>query len=552
MDRRRRGDDRAPYGAGYEDGGVVEFSKTATAGNGSLLVPAIQSPNFVHGVSGWSVNKDGSAEFQDVVLPEGTGGPVTTFSATAPANPNPGDVWYDTSEGLLAQVWSQTTTTSGTTMNTISIGTTPGLAVPGRMRPGAVSSTTTTTTYAWVPYSIGTGAIASGAITTALIASGAVTQDQLDGSITARSLGGITTTIAGTAPTDPNTGDVWINSAAGNQLNQWSGTSWTALSWDAGSVLSAGTITGDLIAADTISAGQIEAGTITANEIASGTVLAGSVNGTTITGATFEGTNWIENSSGMFLYSGTPAAGNLSASIAPVAGTDAFGNSYQAGTNVYGTGTSLTGIQDISGQAVLFFMPDASSAFSNAISPSIFSVDTGTGTTEYMELQVVSGAPSGFVNRRSRVILFSGSPDSTTSVPHVGIYGGNNDSLLVDINQNGITAVQPGTSATLETWHDLPRVNGWAPTSDNLNHYRLTADNEVEIMAALSGGSATTIATLPVGYRPANHTMYFPVGGTGTVPQLYAQLSTAGVLSLSTLSSVGTIIMSARVPLDIP
>jgi len=50
-----------------------------------------------------------------------------------------------------------------------------------------------------------------------------------------------------------------------------------------------------------------------------------------ITGATFEGTDFIVNSSGAFFYSGTPAAGNLIAAIAPAAGTDQFGNQYYQG-----------------------------------------------------------------------------------------------------------------------------------------------------------------------------------------------------------------------------
>lgn len=45
----------------------------------------------------------------------------------------------------------------------------------------------------------------------------------------------------------------------------------------------------------------------------------------------FSGTNFIINSSGIFLYSGTPAAGNLVGSWAPASGTDAFTNAFPAG-----------------------------------------------------------------------------------------------------------------------------------------------------------------------------------------------------------------------------
>jgi len=39
-----------------------------TAGLGKLVIPAIMSPNFITSVSGWSINKDGSAEFNNLTI----------------------------------------------------------------------------------------------------------------------------------------------------------------------------------------------------------------------------------------------------------------------------------------------------------------------------------------------------------------------------------------------------------------------------------------------------------------------------------------------------
>jgi len=39
-----------------------------TQGLGKLAIPAIQSPNFIHSVSGWNIAKDGSAEFNNLVI----------------------------------------------------------------------------------------------------------------------------------------------------------------------------------------------------------------------------------------------------------------------------------------------------------------------------------------------------------------------------------------------------------------------------------------------------------------------------------------------------
>lgn len=110
------------------------FQHDIAGGGGDLVAVSVQSPNFVHGVSGWQIARDGSAEFQDVILPAGTG-LTATFAATAPASPATGDLWYNTSAGLEVSQWDGS---------------------------------------AWVAYQIGTGAIASGAITASRLAAGIV------------------------------------------------------------------------------------------------------------------------------------------------------------------------------------------------------------------------------------------------------------------------------------------------------------------------------------------------------------------------------------------
>ena len=43
------------------------FSNDAVGGT-TLVRPAIQSPNYKHGVSGWAVFQDGTAEFNSLVI----------------------------------------------------------------------------------------------------------------------------------------------------------------------------------------------------------------------------------------------------------------------------------------------------------------------------------------------------------------------------------------------------------------------------------------------------------------------------------------------------
>ena len=56
------------YTLPFEDVGVTDFrwDDPIAAADGSLVYPQIKSPNYVAGVSGWSIARDGSAEFNDV------------------------------------------------------------------------------------------------------------------------------------------------------------------------------------------------------------------------------------------------------------------------------------------------------------------------------------------------------------------------------------------------------------------------------------------------------------------------------------------------------
>lgn len=46
----------------------MPFQNSIVGGGGSLVRSLIKSPNFVHNVSGWTINKDGSAEFNNLTI----------------------------------------------------------------------------------------------------------------------------------------------------------------------------------------------------------------------------------------------------------------------------------------------------------------------------------------------------------------------------------------------------------------------------------------------------------------------------------------------------
>lgn len=100
----------------------------------------------------------------------------------------------------------------------------------------------------------------------------------------------------------------------------------------------------------------------------------------------FEGTDFVINSSGIFFYSGTPAAGNLLISIASAAGTDAFTNAYPEGMSISMGGKSVV-LGETGGAPLIYFVSDAPDLTNGAALQDII---LGAGLGQYDFLQVLS------------------------------------------------------------------------------------------------------------------------------------------------------------------
>ena len=101
----------------------MAFVNNVVAGT-TLVRDAIKSPNYVPGTSGWTINKDGSAEFSDVIVRG-----ELDFGGPNPPNPNGHigeltDYGYPGFYGLGA-----TSDTSGPTDSTVVIGAGPTYSV---------------------------------------------------------------------------------------------------------------------------------------------------------------------------------------------------------------------------------------------------------------------------------------------------------------------------------------------------------------------------------------------------------------------------------------
>jgi hypothetical protein len=188
---------------------------------------------------------------------------------------------------------------------------------------------------------------------------------------------------------------------------------------------------------------------------------------------------------GLFVYSPTPAAGNLIASIAAGAGTDPYGNTYPAGISSQSSGIEAILIgHELAWDAPADHpsnLPAMFAAPSAAIGNSL-SITTGTGGAG-----VTAGALTLYDSHASSTVpaIPSGSP---------GIF------------------VAFGCPLVSDTWHTMPAMsNGWSV--GGVAKYRMTAQGDLQVsfqdLVAGSDADGTTIwaaGTFASVYRPpVNH-----------------------------------------------
>jgi hypothetical protein len=231
--------------------------------------------------------------------------------------------------------------------------------------------------------------------------------------------------------------------------------------------------------------------------------------------------------SGLFVYSGQPAAGNLIASIAAAAATDSFGNNYVAGEASY----AATFATAINGGQIVWYSGSLAAGWS--------SVATAVAHAVVPQGLVISAAAEiALVNSAGSSGLTLGTPVG----PNVTLLSG---------AVGDITAGVPGAANTVETWHAMsPLLNSWANQAAPVvqAQYRKVASppNSVEVIGGLNAAAATAITffTLPAGYRPASAQTFGAVGTfSGAVALnnvIFGQCDTAGNLSIQQRTASAT------------
>jgi hypothetical protein len=242
---------------------------------------------------------------------------------------------------------------------------------------------------------------------------------------------------------------------------------------------------------------------------------------------TFMGIDYEINSSGAFFYSGTPAAGNLIASIAPAGGGDEFGNAYVSGFSTY----FLDGI------------------VATTMTPTLGGFAGVSAIVSYSDDPPATQAASALANG---ALIISGTPDITGAVSSMqALWNGDAVDFQIFDNAGFDGTVNLQTTNSGAAWS--MQGGNWQTPSYNTNwagsttfgtltglqtlHYRITAEDELEIGGCFAAGSTapgTAIMNVPAMYRPLSA---YPVacqkitGGVSTPSMLY--VSTAGNLNIN-------------------
>src|SRR5215469_2824733 len=239
--------------------------------------------------------------------------------------------------------------------------------------------------------------------------------------------------------------------------------------------------------------------------------------------------------SGLFVYSGAPALGNLTASIAAASGTDLYGNTYYSGICQYlpsgsATATLVTRMIDgqfLAGSAAAMaawpagpVLPGTIEGTTPASGELILNSGAAGGGDTVMQLLLQSATSGGNGTPQATlqgILSFLSATNPTSSGTYLWANSGTPGAL---ITSGRLNAVNPTTVGTPETWTTMSGfLNNWAATG-NTPRYRLGVENRVYFDGALDATNATaaTFLTMPAAYRPVSPTKLWAGGANAGVP----------------------------------
>lgn len=226
--------------------------------------------------------------------------------------------------------------------------------------------------------------------------------------------------------------------------------------------------------------------------------------------------------SGVFVYSASPAAGNLIGSITASTGTDPYGNAYLSGITSYNQplpGFDYFAESSMNGQSIFYAASSYAGPWQTTGSIGV----TGSLATEFDAKQSVVGTLDYFTWTNAGTLLAKLTATQFQMVVPV-------------------IATEPGTFSTPESWHSI--TSGFPTGWSGALYYQLVATGQIALDFNLSIASGTaishgeTIAVLPTGYRPANRAKFLilPWDNNGTQETAFIAITTSGNVSWQSLA----------------
>lgn len=274
-------------------------------------------------------------------------------------------------------------------------------------------------------------------------------------------------------------------------------------------------------------------------------------NNLTIRG-TFNGTDFIINSAGIFLYTGTPALGNMAGSWASVAGIDAFGNVYPLGFTIYSAfgmlelspvdgdilSTGSSGATIRIGDGEMDFNQPGYSSSATIIQDLIRthgSLYIGSGESVAADQSTLLGIITGYG------VPTVGNADTYPRLSAMGGGGG----VMAHHYVSGAAVKSNLLTDTAEVWHTPTFTGSWVTTGTlNTNstfqgmQFRLDAEDNVWISgAATTTAAGGSIFTLPAGYINTSKRHLLPCwifdSSAAAMVTSFVQVTEAGVVNIA-------------------
>lgn len=242
----------------------------------------------------------------------------------------------------------------------------------------------------------------------------------------------------------------------------------------------------------------------------------------------------------------------LLATMAALDGTDQYNNIYYQGfTSYYGGARAQLHVNTANSVPAIELVAGTQSEHNNA---SIYNLKYNTGeTNEFMGL-IINGPASTSDSANTTIQMTSNQKDGA-SMPSIWVWTGGTVRQLIDSQgthfwspvwgYNGlvtigdtIVAVQPGTSSTPETNHNLTLINGWATVSAaSTPYYRRMPDGTMFLGGQIYNTTSFTNGSSIIGAVPSGY--YSPtVGGFGIVSVLTGSVSTAMTTWIDTSGNI--------------